>query len=139
PGAVHVPTRIADLRRLGFRVAVDDLGSGYAGLNTFANLRPELVKLDQELVRGAHTDPLKERLVRSMTKVCAELGIVVVAEGIECDEELEAVRSYGCDLLQGYLLGMPRAEPSLPTILRSTDDPERSGARLSSNSRGGDL
>jgi EAL domain-containing protein (putative c-di-GMP-specific phosphodiesterase class I) len=103
--------RIHTLREMGFRIAVDDLGAGYAGLNTFAALEPEVVKLDIELVRGAHSEAVKRKLIRSVCSVCRDLGILVVAEGIETVPDRDAVIELGCDLLQGFLLGRPAAQP----------------------------
>jgi EAL domain-containing protein (putative c-di-GMP-specific phosphodiesterase class I) len=102
-----VHPRIARLREMGFRIAVDDLGAGYAGLTSFAQLEPEVVKLDMSLVRGVHTQPTKQTLVRTMIGMCHELGMQVVAEGIETPEERDAILEAGCDLLQGYLFARP--------------------------------
>jgi EAL domain-containing protein (putative c-di-GMP-specific phosphodiesterase class I) len=100
-------TRVAKLRQLGFRIAIDDLGAGYAGLSSFAALEPEIVKLDMSLVRNVHRSEIRKRLIRSMTAVCKEMGMHVVAEGIELPEESAVVREAGCDLLQGYLYARP--------------------------------
>jgi EAL domain-containing protein (putative c-di-GMP-specific phosphodiesterase class I)/ActR/RegA family two-component response regulator len=102
-----VHARVARLRHMGFRIAVDDLGAGYAGLTSFAQLEPEVVKLDMSLVRGIHAQPTKQTLVRTMIAMCRELGMQVVAEGIETREERDAVADAGCDLLQGYLFAKP--------------------------------
>jgi EAL domain-containing protein (putative c-di-GMP-specific phosphodiesterase class I) len=99
--------RVAALRERGFRVAVDDLGAGYAGLSSFAQLEPDIVKLDMTLVRDVHKAPVKRKLVASMTQVCKELGLSVVAEGIECAEERDVLVEVGCDLLQGYHFAKP--------------------------------
>jgi len=99
--------RIAALRERGFRVAVDDLGAGYAGLSSFAQLEPDIVKLDMTLVRDVHKTPVKQKLVASMTSVCKELGLLVVAEGVECAEERDVLIDVGCDLLQGYHFAKP--------------------------------
>lgn len=99
--------RIARLRDLGFRVAVDDLGAGYAGLTSFVTLEPDLVKLDMGLVRGIDKHPTRQKLVRSVASLCQELGMLVVAEGVETREELDQVVACGCDLVQGYLLARP--------------------------------
>jgi EAL domain-containing protein (putative c-di-GMP-specific phosphodiesterase class I) len=101
------PSKVARLRELGFRIAVDDLGAGYAGLTSFAQLEPEFVKLDMSLVRDVHKNPVKRKLVRSMTALCKDMGIIDVAEGIEVAEERDVVIELGCDLLQGYLLAKP--------------------------------
>src|SRR5579859_2234472 len=97
-----VQSRIARLREMGFRIAVDDLGAGYAGLASFAQLEPEVVKLDMTLVRGVHLQPTKQTLVRTMITMCHELGMQVVAEGIETPEERDALIDAECDLMQGY-------------------------------------
>ena len=99
--------RIASLRALGFRIAVDDLGAGYAGLTSFATLEPEIVKIDMSLVRGVDSNATKQKLVQSVVTLCKDLGMLVVAEGIETKAERDALVSFGCDLLQGYLLGRP--------------------------------
>jgi EAL domain-containing protein (putative c-di-GMP-specific phosphodiesterase class I) len=112
-----VQSRIARLREMGFRIAVDDLGAGYAGLTSFAQLEPEVVKLDMSLVRNVHAQPTKQTLVRTMISMCHELGMKVVAEGIETPEERDAILEAGCDLMQGYLFARPGpAFPSLSNI-----------------------
>jgi EAL domain-containing protein (putative c-di-GMP-specific phosphodiesterase class I) len=102
-------TRVRRLRDLGFRIALDDVGAGYAGLSSFTALQPEIAKLDMSLVRGIDADPVKRTLVASMARLCKELGILVVAEGIETAAECDAAVASGCDLLQGYWIGAPVA------------------------------
>jgi EAL domain-containing protein (putative c-di-GMP-specific phosphodiesterase class I) len=102
-----VRERIRVLRSLGYRVAVDDLGAGYAGLTSFAHLRPEIVKLDMSLIRGVNDDPTRQHLIRSLNNVCRDLGIRVVAEGVETREERDALIALGSDLFQGYLFSKP--------------------------------
>jgi EAL domain-containing protein (putative c-di-GMP-specific phosphodiesterase class I) len=92
---------------MGFRIAVDDLGAGYAGLTSFAMLEPELVKLDMTLVRDIDRSPTKQKLVRSVAGLCKELGMMVVGEGVETAAERDVLISCGCDLLQGYLFAKP--------------------------------
>ena len=104
-----VPGRIRRLRELGYRVALDDLGAGYASLTSFAALEPDIVKLDMSLVRGIHESTTKQKLVGSMIRVCVDLGIGVVGEGVECVEERDTLVGLGCDLLQGFLFGRPGA------------------------------
>jgi EAL domain-containing protein (putative c-di-GMP-specific phosphodiesterase class I) len=102
-----VQSRVASLRRLGFRIAIDDLGAGYAGLSSFAALEPEIVKLDMSLIRNVHQSDIRQRLVGSMASVCREMNMRVVAEGVELREEYAIVRQAGCDLVQGYLFARP--------------------------------
>jgi EAL domain-containing protein (putative c-di-GMP-specific phosphodiesterase class I)/ActR/RegA family two-component response regulator len=99
--------RVARLREMGFRVALDDLGAGYAGLTSFAQLEPDIVKFDLSLVRGIHENETKRKLVQSMTSLFQELGMIVIAEGIESTADRDAIVAAGCDLLQGYLFARP--------------------------------
>ena len=102
-----VERRVSRLREHGFRIAVDDLGAGYAGLSSFALLEPEIVKLDVSLLRDIDQSPVKQKLVQSMTALCKDMGFLVVAEGIETVAERDCVVALGCDLLQGYLFARP--------------------------------
>jgi EAL domain-containing protein (putative c-di-GMP-specific phosphodiesterase class I) len=104
--------KIKTLRELGYRIAVDDLGAGYAGLTSFAALEPDVVKLDMALIRGVDSEPIKQRLVGSMARLCRDLGILVVAEGVETAAEKDVLVDLGCDLLQGYLFGRPAPQPA---------------------------
>jgi EAL domain-containing protein (putative c-di-GMP-specific phosphodiesterase class I) len=105
--------RIRRLRSLGFRVAVDDLGAGYSGLSSFAQLEPDVAKLDMSLIRDVHAKPKKQSIVRSLQRLCVELGILLVAEGVESRDERDTLISLGCDLFQGYLLAKPG--PAFPS------------------------
>src|SRR5262249_6364821 len=97
-----VASRARALRQAGFRIAVDDLGAGYAGLTSFVALEPEFVKLDMSLVRGVQDSMTRQRVIHSMVSLCRELNIRTVAEGIETEVEAECLRELGCDLFQGY-------------------------------------
>ncbi len=99
--------RIARLRELGFRIAVDDLGAGYAGLSTFASLEPDVVKADMSLIRDIHHSAVKQKVVGSIVALCKDLHIEFVAEGIETEAERDCVASLGGDNLQGYLFSPP--------------------------------
>ena len=110
----NLKEKIALLRDLGFWIAVDDMGAGYAGLNSFAALRPDIVKLDMAIVRGIDQDPYRRTLVRSMTAMCRDFGIPLVAEGVETEAEKAVLVDLGCDFLQGFLCGSPKTPPSRP-------------------------
>ncbi len=97
----------AVLRRLGYRLAVDDLGSGYAGLTSLAHLDPEVVKIDMSLVRNIHENPTRLTLVRSLVDACRQLGLLIVAEGIESPEERDVLAEIGADLMQGFFFAKP--------------------------------
>lgn len=109
-----VQDRIAILRELGYRIAVDDLGAGYAGLTSFALLEPEFVKLDMSLVRDIHLSKTKTKVVRSMINLAKDMGMLVVGEGIECVEESDALLELGCDYLQGFYYAKPA--PPFPEV-----------------------
>jgi EAL domain-containing protein (putative c-di-GMP-specific phosphodiesterase class I) len=102
-----VKYRVAALREMGFRIAIDDMGAGYAGLTSFALLEPEVVKLDMSLVRDVHESATKQKVIRSMTSLCQDMGMLIVAEGVETPAERDALQELGCDLLQGYLFAKP--------------------------------
>jgi EAL domain-containing protein (putative c-di-GMP-specific phosphodiesterase class I) len=106
-GVREIATRIHRLRALGYRVAVDDLGAGYAGLSSMAQLEPEVVKLDMALVRGIHEQPKKRDLIAGMVALCRQLGIEVIAEGVEVESEMRALEALGCPLQQGFLFAKP--------------------------------
>jgi EAL domain-containing protein (putative c-di-GMP-specific phosphodiesterase class I) len=108
-------SRIAALREIGFRVAIDDIGAGYSGLNTFALLRPDFVKVDMALVRQIDQSPVKRRLTTLLVQLCTDLGIGVIAEGVETAQERDTLLEIGCDLLQGYLFARPAAPMPAPT------------------------
>ena len=102
-----VTGRVAQLRALGYRIAVDDLGAGYAGLTSFAHLEPEVVKVDMSLVRDIDTSPMKQKLFGSIASLCRDLNIEMIAEGIETEDERDALVRLGGDLCQGYLFARP--------------------------------
>ncbi len=103
----NVEEKIAALRELGFRLAVDDLGTGYSGLTCLVRFKPEFVKYDRELVDGIHASNTRTKLVSTLEQLCREIGIRTIAEGIEHAVDRDALVALGCDLLQGYLFGKP--------------------------------
>jgi EAL domain-containing protein (putative c-di-GMP-specific phosphodiesterase class I) len=106
PG-LDAPACAARLRALGYRLAIDDLGSGYSGLSYFAQFTPDVAKIDMSLVRNIDTEAVKQKLVESLVILCKELGLNVVAEGVETTAERDAITSLGCDMLQGFLFAQP--------------------------------
>ncbi len=111
--AARYASHLRDLRKLGFKIAIDDLGAGYAGLTSVADVRPDVVKLDMALTQGIECRPTHRTLVRSLVRACRELGIAVVAEGVETTSTRDALRELGCSLQQGYLFARP-ARPFVP-------------------------
>jgi EAL domain-containing protein (putative c-di-GMP-specific phosphodiesterase class I) len=109
-----IVARIGRLRSLGYRIAVDDIGAGYSGLNSLATVQPDFVKLDISLVRSLDKDVVRRRLVQLLTQLCNDLNISVVAEGVETPAERDALIDLGIDLLQGYLFARPAAPFVVP-------------------------
>jgi EAL domain-containing protein (putative c-di-GMP-specific phosphodiesterase class I)/ActR/RegA family two-component response regulator len=106
-GINDVQGRLRALRTMGYRIALDDLGAGYAGLTSLAQLQPEVVKLDMSLVRDVDKNLTKQKLVGSMANLSRGMGMEVVVEGVETPGERDALVNLGCDLLQGYLFAKP--------------------------------
>ena len=100
-------SRIERLRKHGYRIAVDDLGEGYSGLNSFAALEPDAVKLDMSLIRGIDRAPTKRRMVQTLASLCQELGTPLVAEGVETQAELDSLIELGADWFQGFYFAHP--------------------------------
>ncbi len=100
-------------RAKGIRIALDDFGAGYAGLNVLAELQPDVLKLDMSLVRGIEARGARQSIVRAILQVSIELGIDVIAEGVETIGEYEWLVEHGLVLFQGYLIAEPAFE-SLP-------------------------
>jgi EAL domain-containing protein (putative c-di-GMP-specific phosphodiesterase class I) len=99
--------RVGLLREMGFRIAVDDLGAGYAGLASFSLLEPEFVKLDMSLIREIQASPTRQKVVRSMATLAQDMGMRLVAEGVETVAEASCLAALGCELLQGFLFAKP--------------------------------
>ena len=106
---------LREIRSKGIKVAVDDLGAGHSNLKYIADLAPEVVKLDRNLVAQLRRESRLQTLVTAIVDLCKRLGARVVAEGIETREEMLAVLETGAHFGQGYFLGRPAREP-LPVV-----------------------
>lgn len=111
----HVATIVAAYRKFGFGTALDDFGAGYSGLNLLARFQPDTVKLDMELIRGLDTDMPRRMIVEGVFRMCTALGITVIAEGVETQGEVDALRAIGVRYLQGYYFAKPGFE-MLPSV-----------------------
>ncbi len=99
--------RLSNYRNHGVRFAVDDVGGGYASLESIVATKPEIVKIDAQIVRNLHQDSVKRSIVKFIVGFCKENGIVSIVEGVETREEMDAVVSLGIDAVQGYYLFRP--------------------------------
>ena len=114
---VPLQRQVRQLRRLGFGVAVDDAGAGYASFALIAALRPTVIKIDRDIIHGIGHDDAKQALVEAFVSFGSRIGARVLAEGIERRADLATLVSLGIDLGQGYLLGKPAPEPMPPRRL----------------------
>lgn len=106
----HVANIVATYQAMGFGTALDDFGAGHAGLSLLARFQPNIIKLDMELVRGIETSLPRRVIVDGLARMCRQLGITLVAEGIETEAELDALRAIGIRYIQGYLIARPAFE-----------------------------
>ncbi|MCC5978960.1 MAG: EAL domain-containing protein [Salinarimonas sp.] len=108
--AAHLTRIVESYRKMGFKTAIDDFGAGYSGLNLLARSQPDIVKLDMELVRDLDTIHTKRVIVAGIVRICEELGITVIGEGIETAGESAALQDLGVSLQQGYFFARPGFE-----------------------------
>jgi EAL domain-containing protein (putative c-di-GMP-specific phosphodiesterase class I) len=101
---------VIEYKRQGFKTAIDDFGSGYSGLNLLSMFQPDIIKLDMELIRDIDRDFVKRTIVKNTVQICRDLGITVIAEGIETKNELNVLRDFGLNLFQGYYFAKPAFE-----------------------------
>jgi len=114
---------INEYRGLGLKVAIDDFGAGYSGLNLLSNFQPDQIKLDMSLIRGIERHGPRQAIARAIGQVCFELGIDVIAEGIETVEEYGWLANAGVRLFQGYLFAKPAFEAFPPVHYPKTVQP----------------
>lgn len=114
----HLSDILSYYRRAGFRVALDDLGAGYASLNLLSELRPDLVKFDRQLISGIAGDPYKQKILAKLIELSRELEVQTVGEGVETVEEWQYLKERGVDYAQGFLFcrpGNPPPQVQVPT------------------------
>jgi EAL domain-containing protein (putative c-di-GMP-specific phosphodiesterase class I) len=130
--------RLADLRRLGVRLAIDDFGTGYASLAYLRGLPVDIIKIDPSFVAGLGHDDTLTLLTQTIVRVGRDLGIQVVAEGIEHPLQLSMLREMGCGYGQGFLVARPMAAPGVESLIRTaTGDRDRPGAPGDASPHGG--
>jgi EAL domain-containing protein (putative c-di-GMP-specific phosphodiesterase class I) len=121
-------TRLAALRDLGVRIAVDDFGTGYSSLSYLRQFPVDALKIDRSFVSALGGSEEAHALVRTLVRLGADLGLEVIAEGIEDEAQLELLRSEGCDTGQGYLLARPLAPGALAELLGAPSRPQPTAA-----------
>lgn len=111
----HLTNIITEYRKHGFTTAIDDFGAGHAGLGLLVDFQPDLIKIDMKLIRGIDSSPARQAVVAGTVGIARELGITVLAEGIETEEEFLVLEDAGIRLFQGYWFAKPAFE-ELPQV-----------------------
>jgi EAL domain-containing protein (putative c-di-GMP-specific phosphodiesterase class I) len=108
----HLLNIVSEYKKLGFKTALDDFGAGYAGLNLLADFQPDIIKIDMNLIRDVDTSKSRQTIIKAVTRMCEELNVTVLAEGVETSNERDILLNFGINLFQGYLFCKPafRAE-----------------------------
>ena len=120
---------MSQLKRLGIRLAIDDFGTGYSSLSYLSQFPVDMVKIDRSFVAGLGRDPAADAIIAAVVNLAHALGLTVVAEGVERDEQLVALRALGCDRAQGFLWSAPlpleelRTRAALPTATTVLSSP----------------
>ncbi|SAK52270.1 RNase II stability modulator [Caballeronia hypogeia] len=112
---------LASVRAMGVRIAIDDFGTGYSSLSYLARFRPDVLKLDKSFVDNIATDAMVRTVVEGVIDLAHKLGVMVVAEGVETQEQLDMLRDVRCDKVQGYLLSRPVPLESLLALAGAND------------------
>jgi EAL domain-containing protein (putative c-di-GMP-specific phosphodiesterase class I) len=115
----HLTNIITEYRKHGFTTAIDDFGAGHAGLSLLVDFQPDLMKLDMKLVRGIDGSPARQAVVSGVLGIAGELGITVLAEGVETEAEYLFLKAAGIRLFQGYWFATPAFEDLPPVRLGS--------------------
>lgn len=125
----HLLKIIEFYRKQGYGVALDDLGSGYSSLNLLSDLKPDYVKLDLDLVRNIHINEFKQVILENICIMATKLGIKIICEGIESEEEYNVIKNYDIDFYQGFLFARPMPYEQITQYLKD-------GHRFSKDSDG---
>ncbi|MBB3899153.1 EAL domain-containing protein [Roseococcus suduntuyensis] len=103
----HTRSIIEEYRRQGFQIALDDFGTGYSGLARLAELRPDILKLDRRVIQDCDRDPVRLAIIRSLVTMARDIGVKLVAEGVEREGEMEVLRAAGMRYMQGFHFARP--------------------------------
>lgn len=128
----HLTNIITEYRRHGFTTAIDDFGAGHAGLGLLVDFQPDLIKIDMKLIRGLDASPARQAVVAGIIGIARELGITVLAEGIETEAEYRVLKDAGIRLFQGYWFAKPAFEelPRIHSVPVSASEPASDAATV---------
>ncbi|WP_345975031.1 EAL domain-containing protein [Sulfurimonas sp. HSL3-7] len=106
-GIIHI---LEHYKKEGFQLAIDDFGVGFSGFKLFYEFTPDVIKIDRFFINGICEDPKKRVIVENIIQLAKQLGVRIIAEGIERESELEVCKALGCQLVQGYLIQRPTTD-----------------------------
>jgi EAL domain-containing protein (putative c-di-GMP-specific phosphodiesterase class I) len=109
--AKYLKNLLNEYRKQGFKIALDDIGSGYSSLSILAEIKPDYIKVDMDIIRNIHKDKFKQSIFRGLTLICKENNIKVLAEGVETKDELDFCIDNGADYIQGFYYAKPTLIP----------------------------
>jgi EAL domain-containing protein (putative c-di-GMP-specific phosphodiesterase class I) len=113
----RAPAVLQEVALKGVSIAIDDFGTGYSSISYLRKMTADVIKLDQSFVADVDKDTRAAALVKGMISLAHDLGITILAEGVECAEHLEFLRLKGCDFVQGYFIGLPLPADRLRALL----------------------
>ena len=106
----HVANIVRTYQDMGFGTALDDFGAGHAGLGLLAQFQPDVIKLDMELIRGVDASLPRRMIVEGLVRMCREMGLILIGEGVETEAELETLLGLGIRYIQGFVIARPEFE-----------------------------
>ncbi|MBQ3317393.1 MAG: EAL domain-containing protein, partial [Spirochaetales bacterium] len=110
---------IRDLRDAGFKIEMDDFGSGYSSLNSLSEMPVDIIKLDMSFTRKIHENKTTLRVVELIVEMAKSLGALVVAEGVETEVQYQLLKQVGCDCVQGYFFSKPLPAAEFEAFIES--------------------
>ena len=110
---------VVRLRELGCKIEMDDFGSGYSSLNMLTTLPIDALKLDMNFIRNICSNPKDRRLVGIMIEIARLLEVPAIAEGVETKEQMELLKEFGCDIIQGYYYSKPLSADDFSELLKA--------------------
>ena len=113
--------QLKQYRQAGFKFAVDDVGGGFASLESIVKTKPEVLKIDRHIIEGIHEDEYKQSVVRFIISFCKENNIFSIAEGLETKQDLQMVKELGVDAVQGYYLSRPMATVNMQEVFKTRE------------------
>jgi predicted signal transduction protein with EAL and GGDEF domain len=113
---------VQTLKALGAGISLDDFGTGYSSLSHVHRLPLDKIKVDRSFITDIGSNPVSLKIVKSLTALCADMGLDCIIEGVETAAQLATLRDLGCRMVQGYYFAQPMTEAEVPAFLASADE-----------------